>query len=109
VIGLDVNRKNEIYSIFEHIDEDEKELIGPLIEQVLFLEQRMSELQKLPFLKINPKNPMMQKVTPAAKLYKECMQSYMNAIRILLNTLRKVESSAADELLEHLKEFTLDE
>ena len=109
MIGLDVNRKNEIYSIFEHIDEDEKELIGPLIEQVLFLEQRMSELQKLPFLKINPKNPMMQKVTPAAKLYKECMQSYMNAIRILLNTLRKIESSAADELLEHLKEFPLDE
>lgn len=106
---MDVNRKNQIYSLFEHIDEDEKELIGPLIEQVLFLEQRMSELQKLPFLKINPKNPMMQKVTPAAKLYKECMQSYMNAIRILLNTLRKVESSAADELLEHLKEFTLDE
>ena len=106
---MDVNRKNQIYSLFEHIDDDEKELIGPLLEQVLFLEQRMSELQKLPFLKINPKNPMMQKVTPAAKLYKECMQSYMNAIRILLNTLRKVESSAADELLEHLKEFTLDE
>lgn len=106
---MDVNRKNEIYSIFERIDDHEKELIGPLIEQVLFLEQRMFELQKLPFIKINPKNPMMQKVTPAAKLYKECMQSYMNAIRILLNTLRKVESSAADELLEHLKEFTLDE
>lgn len=106
---MDVNRKNQIYSLFYHIDEDERELIGPLIEQVLFLEQRMSEIQKLPFLKINPKNPMMQKVTPAAKLYKECMQSYMNAIRILLNTLRKVESSAADELLEHLKEFTLDE
>ena len=106
---MDVNRKNEIYSLFEHIDEHERELIGPLLEQVLFLEQRMSELQKLPFLKINPKNPMMQKATPAAKVYKECMQSYMNAIRILLNTLRKVESSAADELLEHLKEFTLDE
>lgn len=106
---MDVNRKNQIYSLFEHIDEDERELISPLLEQVLFLEYRMFELQKLPFIKINPKNPMMQKVTPAAKLYKECMQSYMNAIRILLNTLRKVESSAADELLEHLKEFTLDE
>ena len=33
----------------------------------------------------------------------------MNAIRILLNTLRKVESSAADELLERLKEFSLGE
>lgn len=104
---MDVNRKNEIYSLFDHIDENERKLINPLLEQVLFLEDRMHELQTMPFLKINPKNPMLQKVTPAAKLYKECMQSYMNAVRILLNTLRKVESSAADELLEHLKEFSL--
>lgn len=104
---MDVNRKNKIYSLFDHIDDNERELITPLLDQVLFLEQRMHELQEFPFLKISPKNPLMQKVTPAAKLYKECMQSYMNAIRILLNTLRKVESSAADELLEHLKEFSL--
>lgn len=104
---MDVNRKNEIYSLFDHIDENERKLITPLLDQVLFLEQRMDELKGLPFLKINPKNPMLQKTTPAAKLYKECMQSYMNAVRILLNTLRKVESSAADELMEHLKEFSL--
>lgn len=104
---MDVNRKNQIYSLFDHIDDHERELINPLLDEVFFLEQQMTELKKLPFLKINPKNPMLQKVTPAAKLYKECMQSYMNAVRILLNTLRKVESSAADELLEHLKEFSL--
>lgn len=105
---MDVNRKNELYALFDHIDEDERELIGPLLEQVLFLEKRMSELQEMPFIRVSPKNPMLQKTTPAAKLYKECMQSYMNAVRILLNTLRKVESSAADELMEHLKEFSLD-
>lgn len=104
---MDVNRKNEIYSLFDHIDENERKLIIPLLDRVLFLEQRMRELEELPFLRISPKNPLLQKVTPAAKLYKECMQSYMNAVRILLNTLRKVESSAADELLEHLKEFSL--
>lgn len=105
---MDRNRKKEIYSLFDHADEEERKLIGPLLDQVVFLEERMDELRQLPFLKINPKNPAQQKSTPASKLYKECMQSYMNAIRILLNILRKVESSAADELLERLKEFSLD-
>lgn len=105
---MDVKRKNDLYAIFEHIDEGERELIGPLLDQVLFLEERMTGLREMPFIRVNPKNPLVQKATPAAKLYKECMQSYMNAIRILLNTLRKVESSAADELLERLKEFSLD-
>ena len=106
---MDTNRKNSIYLLFEHVDEDERELLTPLIEQVLFLEERMDELKEMPFIRVNPKNPLLQKTTPAAKVYKECMQSYMNAIRILLNTLRKVESSAADELLERLKEFSLNE
>ena len=105
---MDVNRKDEIYSLFDHVDEEERKLIGPLLDQVVFLEERMDELRQLPFIKINPKNPAQQKSTPASKQYKECMQSYMNAVRILLNTLRKVESSAADELLERLKEFSLD-
>lgn len=108
MVELDRNRKTEIYSLFDHVDEEERKLISPLLDQVIFLEERMDELRKLPFIKINPKNPSQQKSTPASKLYKECMQSYMNAIRILLNTLRKVESSAADELLERLKEFSLD-
>ncbi len=106
---LDVDRKNEIFSLFEHVDDEEKKLLAPLIENVVFLEKRMSDLREMPFVRVHPKNPLLQKTTPAAKLYKECMQSYMNGIRILLNALRKVESSAADELLERLKEFSLDE
>jgi hypothetical protein len=47
----------------------------------------------------------MQRSTPAAKLYKECTQSYMNAIRILAGILHKVESSAQDELLKMLEDF----
>lgn len=105
---MDDTRKNELYGLFEHVDEKERLLIGPLLDEVLFLEERMKALKEMPFVIVNPKNPLLQKTTPAAKLYKECMQSYMNAIRILLNTLRKVESSAADELLERLKEFSLE-
>ena len=99
------NRREELNQIFKDIDKTEKQLIDKLLDEIVFLEEQMINLKKLPFIKINPKNQTQQKITPAAKLYKEHSQSYMNAIRILLNTLRKVESSAADELLERLKEF----
>lgn len=97
------NRRDELNEIFEKVEE--KKLINPLLDEIVFLEDKMIELKKVPFISVNPKNSTQQKITPAAKLYKECSQSYMNAIRILVNILRKIENSAADDLLERLKEF----
>ena len=101
-----MNRRKELDKIFDDIEENEKILISPLLDEVFTLENKMIELKKLPFLSIHPKNNALQKITPAAKLYKECSQSYMNAMRILINVLRKVESSAQDELLKRLEEFS---
>lgn len=95
----------EISKIFQGVDDNQRQLIRPLIEEAVFLEGKMTELKKLPFVSVNPKNPALQKLTPAAKLYKECTQSYMNAIRILSSILRKVEASAAEELEHMLEEF----
>lgn len=100
-----MTRKETLEEIFKDIDPNEKKLIDPLIEEVIFLETQMYELKKLPFLNINPKNQALQKKTEAAKLYKECSQSYMNAIRILCSILHKVDSTAQDELLKRLEEF----
>ena len=54
-----------------------------LVSKVLFLEKRLDELEKLPFIKVNPNNPTQQKTTPAAKQYKELLQQYTNCIKIL--------------------------
>ena len=54
-----------------------------LVSKVLFLEKRLDELEKLPFIKVNPNNPEQQKTTPAAKQYKELLQQYTNCIKIL--------------------------
>lgn len=102
----ELTRREKLDRIFEGVDESERELVDKLLDEVVFLEEQMISLRELPFVCINPKNPALQKTTPAAKLYKECTQSYFNAIRILLNTLRKVESSAQNELLKKLEEFT---
>ena len=54
-----------------------------LVPKMLFLEKRLEELEKLPFIKVNPNNPAQQKATPAAKQYKELLQQYTNCIKIL--------------------------
>lgn len=81
-------------------------MVERLIDEAIYLEERMEELRKMPFIQINPNNPAQQRTTPAAKQYKECSQSYMNAVRILLNVLRKVDSDAENELLRKLEEFS---
>jgi hypothetical protein len=104
--GENVTRLEELKTIFQNVEEDQRRLVDRLLEEVVFLENQMTELKKLPFVRVHPSNPEIQKTTSAAKLYKECTQSYMNAIRILAGILHKVESSAQDELLKKLEEFT---
>lgn len=60
-----------------------KEMIIPLIDDVLYMEQQLQYYRSLPQISVNPKNPMQQKATPAAKLYKETLQQYTNCIKVL--------------------------
>ncbi len=82
------DRKKELLKIFDQV-EDTKGIIAPMIDDVVFLESRLQELRKLPFIKINPKNPTQQKPTAAAKQYKELLQQYNNCIKILTGILKK--------------------
>lgn len=101
-----MDRLAELKELFRDVEDDEQKLVDRLLVEMVFLEDQMTELKKMPFISVHPKNPALQKTTPAAKLYKECSQSYMNAVRILLSILRKVETSAQDELLRRLEEFS---
>ena len=99
-------RRSQFDRIFADVDDSEKIIIDALIDEAIYLEQRMLELKKMPFIAVHPHNPSKMKSTAAAKQYKECSQSYMNAVRILLGVLRKIDSDAQDELLKRLEEFT---
>ena len=98
-----MGRKEILNEIFSEIDKNQKKLLGPLIDEVIFLEEQMSELKKLPFIIANPKNSAQQRKTEAAKLYKECSQSYMNAIRILCLLLRKSENGEDDPVAKFME------
>lgn len=67
--------------IFEYVERDIT-LIN-LISDVVELEEQLDQLRKLPKIKVHPKDKTKQKATPAAKLYKEYLQQYINAIKVL--------------------------
>lgn len=100
-----MTRRANLDKIFKNIEPEQRDLIEPLLDEVAFLETRMTELKKLPFVRVHPNDPSLQKTTPAAKVYKECSQSYMNAIRILLGVLRKTDGDGAAELMSRLEAF----
>jgi hypothetical protein len=55
----------------------------PLIDKMIFLENKLEELEKLPMIKVNPKDLMQQKATPAAKMFKEFLQQYVNVVKVV--------------------------
>lgn len=100
-------RRDQLNEIFKNVDEAQKQLIDPLLDELVRLEVEIAELRKLPQLRVHPNNPSIQKLTPAARLLKMELQSYMNAVRILSGILNKIESTTQDELLEALKQFEI--
>lgn len=70
-------------TLLSFIPEDSKELVENVVNEIVFIESKLDELKKLPFIKFNPENPMQQKATPAAKQYKELLQQYLNNIKII--------------------------
>lgn len=85
---MKMSRKEELLKIFDQV-EDTKGIILPLIDDVVFLEEQLQDLRKLPFIRVSKQDPSLQKATPAAKQYKELLQQYNNCIKILTGVLRK--------------------
>lgn len=74
-----MSRYDELMAIVGHDKKYEK-----IIEDAVFLEEQCDKLRQLPFLVVNKKNPGLQKATPAARQYRECLSQYTNIIRILM-------------------------
>lgn len=96
-------RKQKLIDIFKNVEESKQELVSNLIEEVIFLEEQLQALKKLPFIKVHPEFPDIQKGTAAQKQYKEFMQSYINAVKVLSAVLSRDSEEEADEFDEFIK------
>lgn len=102
-----MTRFEQLCEITGKLGEQQQTIIKPLLEDIVFMEARLCELRKLPHLRVHPKNPARQEVTPAGKQYKEIMQSYLNAVKVIMTALNRNDTSAADELISKLEEFQI--
>ena len=98
-------RRTQLRGYFSNVDEDKRSIAYDAIDEYLFFLDRIAELRKLPFIRVHPKDPARQELTPAAKLIREYSQAVDAKRKTLLTILYRVESSAADDLLRQLAEF----
>ena len=89
-----MTRRDELINI---IPDESIDLVKSVIDDVVFLERRLTELKALPFIEVNPKNPMRQRSTPASKLYKEFLQQYVNCIKMIEYVIYKDKRLEGDE------------
>lgn len=96
-----MDRKEELIKIIGN----DKTLL-PLVDEVIYIEEQLAEVKKLPFLKVHPKDKTIQKATPASKLYKELLQQYNNSLRLLLRATGNIDNAEEESpLRQWLKEW----
>lgn len=98
-------RRAQLRSFFANVDEDKRTIAFDTIDEYIFFSDRIAELKQLPYIRVHPKDPARQELTPAAKLIREYSQAVDAKRKTLLMILYRVESSAADDLLQKLAEF----
>lgn len=97
--------KTELIKLFDVVEEDKRTFALDTLDEYLYFKEELDKLRKLPKIRVSEKNPDKQMITPAGKLIKDYSQ-IMDAKRgTLLRILYRVESTAADELLQKLSEF----
>ena len=84
-----MDRKEELLKACSDMEENRLALISSLIDEVLFLEEQLTYLKTLPFIRINPKDPALQKQTEAARQYTKLVGPYMQGIKLLSSALNK--------------------
>lgn len=100
-----MSKADELRAYFDLVSEDKKAFALDTLDEYLYFQGEIERLKKLPLIRVSKNNPEKQMITPAGKLIKEYSQILDAKRGTLLRILYRVESSAADELMQRLAEF----
>lgn len=92
-----MKRKNELMTLFSG---SSKTIISTIIDEIIFLENQLKSLKNMPFISVNPNNPIKQRNTPAGKMYKEFLQQYINCIKMVEYAIYKEQKVEDKETTE---------
>lgn len=92
-----MSRRDEIIAL---IPEESLQLLTDVVDEVVFLEDKLTELKKLPFIQVHPSDSSVQRNTPAGKQYKEFLQQYINCIKVIESVIyrdKRLEGEDTEE------------
>lgn len=95
-----MDRKAELIKL---VNNSNSAVLMHLIDKMLYLENQLESLEKLPMIKIHPDYPEIQKATPASKLYKEFLQQYTNIVKVVARITDDENSKETSPLREWVK------
>lgn len=82
-----MTRAEELKALFEKVEKPYRLVIDSQIEELIYTEERLKELKRLPFLMVNGKGE--SRPTANAKQYKEFSQIRDSIIRNLVKIIEK--------------------
>lgn len=92
-----MDRREELITL---IPEDSVDLVKDVVDEIIFLEGKLEELKKLPFIQIHPTDSSVQRNTPASKMYKEFLQQYINCVKVIEGVIYRDKRLEGDEVEE---------
>lgn len=96
------NRKVEILTKLRNVSQTGF-ILEPLVDEIIFLEERLFELKKLPFINVDTKNTKKQKKTAAFQQYIALLQQYNNCVKTLCGNLTGVQEKEGSALREYFE------
>lgn len=94
--------KERVKELETFVGKDKVSYLKNLINDIVFMEEQLENLKKLPFIKYNKNNLEQQKKTDAGKLYLSILAQYTQDIKTLAFLSGKAES---DEVISPLRMY----
>lgn len=94
-----MSRQEDLRKLLGELDANVLTIVEPMIEDLVFIEGQLKELKKQPFIRYHPKDPAIQKQTPAGRLYKDLLAQEKDIVRILCSLVHKGGSDEAESPL----------
>lgn len=98
-------RKAELLQVVKELDVPIQKSVSELLNRIVFLEEQLINLEKLPFIRVNPKNKAQQISTPASKQYVTLLQQYGAALKVLLKLTANVSEGEDSPLRAYLNKM----
>lgn len=102
-----MERQEKLHKLIDELDESVQLLAHPLVDRLIYIENKLLDLEKLPFIKVHPNDPTKQKETPARKMYIPLLQQYNLIIKNVCN-LMGVNTEQDDNKTAELKKYLKD-